>query len=153
MKRKIYRIQEEYPSVGDLFQTRVNSRNRILQFYRMNSNTVWLTDGKRVYERKPEEVKAVRIDKKLLLNIGFRADGERYILDCDNLHFEAYKFGRDLVIVITTEGSSRKTYVSCDFLHELQHLKRLEIAGIKLPSAFMMLGDCPQAEQRKTKDY
>ncbi len=64
-----------------------------------------------------------------------------YILDCDNLHFEAYKFGRDLVIVITTEGSSRKTYVSCDFLHELQHLKRLEIAGIKLPSAFMMPGD------------
>ena len=69
MKRKIYRIQEEYPSVGDLFQTRVNSRNRILQFYRMNSNTVWLTDGKRVYKRKPEEVRAVRIDKKLLLQV------------------------------------------------------------------------------------
>ena len=137
MKRKIYRIQEEYPSVGDLFQTRVNSRNRILQFYRMNSNTVWLTDGKRVYERKPEEVQAVRIDKKLLLNIGFRADGERYVFDCDNLHFEAYEWCNDMNIVITTEGSSRKTYVCCDFLHEIQHLKRLEIAGIKLPPAFL----------------
>lgn len=138
MKRKIYRIQEEYPSVGDLFQTRVNSRNRILQFYRMNSKTVWLTDGKRVYERKPEEVQAVRIDKKLLLNIGFRADGERYVFDCDNLHFEAYKQSSDMVIVITTEGESRKTYVCCDFLHELQHLKRLEIAGIKLPKVFSL---------------
>ena len=137
MKRKIYRIQEEFPSIGDLFQTRVNSRNRILQFYRMNSKTVWLTDGKRVYERKPEEVKAVRINKKLLLNIGFRADGERYMFDCDNLHFEAYKQGGDMVIVITTEGESRKTYVCCDFLHELQHLKRLEIAGIKLPKVFL----------------
>jgi hypothetical protein len=138
MKRKIYRIQEEFPSIGDLFQTRVNSRNRILQFYRMNSKTVWLTDGKRVYERKPEEVRAVRIDKKLLLNIGFRADGERYVFDCDNLHFEAYKQGSDMVIVITTEGESRKTYVCCDFLHELQHLKRLEIAGIKLPKVFSL---------------
>lgn len=137
MKRKIYRIQEEFPSIGDLFQTRVNSRNRILQFYRMNSKTVWLTDGKHVYERKPEEVKAVRINKKLLLNIGFRADGERYMFDCDNLHFEAYKQGSDMVIVITTEGESRKTYVCCDFLHELQHLKRLEIAGIKLPKVFL----------------
>lgn len=137
MKRKIYRIQEEFPSIGDLFQTRVNSRNRILQFYRMNSKTVWLTDGKRVYERKPEEVKAVRINKKLLLNIGFRADGERYMFDCDNLHFEAYKQGSDMVIVITTEGESRKTYVCCDFLHELQHLKRIEIAGIKLPKVFL----------------
>jgi hypothetical protein len=137
MKRKIYRIQEEFPSIGDLFQTRVNSRNRILQFYRMNSKTVWLTDGKRVYERKPEEVQAVRINKKLLLNIGFRADGERYMFDCDNLHFEAYKQGSDMVIVITTEGESRKTYVCCDFLHELQHLKRLEIAGIKLPKVFL----------------
>jgi hypothetical protein len=137
MKRKIYRIQEEFPSIGDLFQTRVNSRNRILQFYRMNSNTVWLTDGKRVYERKPEEVQAVRINKKLLLNIGFRADGERYMFDCDNLHFEAYKQGSDMVIVITTEGESRKTYVCCDFLHEVQHLKRLEIAGIKLPKVFL----------------
>ena len=137
MKRKIYRIQEEFPSIGDLFQTRVNSRNRILQFYRMNSKTVWLTDGKRVYERKPEEVKAVRINKKLLLNIGFRADGERYMFDCDNLHFEAYKQGSDMVIVITTVGESRKTYVCCDFLHELQHLKRLEIAGIKLPKVFL----------------
>jgi hypothetical protein len=137
MKRKIYRIQEEFPSIGDLFQTRVNSRNRILQFYRMNSKTVWLTDGKRVYERKPEEVQAVRINKKLLLNIGFRADGERYVFDCDNLHFEAYKQGSDMVIVITTEGESRKTYVCCDFLHELQHLKRLEIAGIKLPKVFL----------------
>lgn len=137
MKRKIYRIQEEFPSIGDLFQTRVNSRNRILQFYRMNSKTVWLTDGKRVYERKPEEVQAVRINKKLLLNIGFRADGERYMFDCDNLHFEAYKQGSDMVIVITTEGESRKTYVCCDFLHELQHLKRLEIAGIKLPKEFL----------------
>ena len=137
MKRKIYRIQEEFPSIGGLFQTRVNSRNRILQFYRMNSKTVWLTDGKRVYERKPEEVKAVRINKKLLLNIGFRADGERYMFDCDNLHFEAYKQGSDMVIVITTEGESRKTYVCCDFLHELQHLKRLEIAGIKLPKVFL----------------
>ena len=137
MKRKIYRIQEEFPSIGDLFQTRVNSRNRILQFYRMNSKTVWLTDGKRVYERKPEEVQAVRINKKLLLNIGFRADGERYMFDCDNLHFEAYKQGSDMIIVITTEGESRKTYVCCDFLHELQHLKRLEIAGIKLPKVFL----------------
>ena len=137
MKRKIYRIQEEFPSIGDLFQTRVNSRNRILQFYRMNSKTVWLTDGKRVYERKPEEVQAVRINKKLMLNIGFRADGERYMFDCDNLHFEAYKQGSDMVIVITTEGESRKTYVCCDFLHELQHLKRLEIAGIKLPKVFL----------------
>lgn len=137
MKRKIYRIQEEFPSIGDLFQTRVNSRNRILQFYRMNSKTVWLTDGKRVYERKPEEVQAVRINKKMLLNIGFRADGERYMFDCDNLHFEAYKQGSDMVIVITTEGESRKTYVCCDFLHELQHLKRLEIAGIKLPKVFL----------------
>lgn len=137
MKRKIYRIQEEFPSIGDLFQTRVNSRNRILQFYRMNSKTVWLTDGKRVYERKPEEVQAVRINKKLLLNIGFRADGERYMFDCDNLHFEAYKQGSDMVIVITTEGESRKTYVCCDFLHEVQHLKRLEIAGIKLPKVFL----------------
>lgn len=137
MKRKIYRIQEEFPSIGDLFQTRVNSRNRILQFYRMNSKTIWLTDGKRVYERKPEEVQAVRIDKKLLLNIGFRADGERYVFDCDNLHFEAYKQGCDMVIVITTEGESRKTYVCCDFLHEVQHLKRLEIAGIKLPKVFL----------------
>lgn len=136
MKRKIYRIQEEFPSIGDLFQTRVNSRNRILQFYRMNSKTVWLTDGKRVYERKPEEVQAVRINK-MLLNIGFRADGERYMFDCDNLHFEAYKQGSDMVIVITTEGESRKTYVCCDFLHELQHLKRLEIAGIKLPKVFL----------------
>lgn len=136
MKRKIYRIQEEFPSVGDLFQTRVNSRNRILQFYRMNSQTVWLTDGKRVYKRKPEEVQAVRIDKKLLLNIGFRAEGERYMFDCDNLHFEAYQQGRDMVIVITTQGESRKTYVCCDFLHELLHLKRLKIAGIKLPKVF-----------------
>ena len=103
----------------------------------MNSKTVWLTDGKRVYERKPEEVQAVRINKKLLLNIGFRADGERYMFDCDNLHFEAYKQGSDMVIVITTEGESRKTYVCCDFLHELQHLKRLEIAGIKLPKVFL----------------
>ena len=149
MKRKIYRIQEEFPSVGDLFQTRVNSRNRILQFYRMNKNAVWLTDGKRVYERKPEEVKAVRIDKKLLLNIGFRADGERYILDCDNLHFEAYKWGSVMAIIITTEGSLRKTYVCCDFLHELQHLKRLEIAGIKLPSVFMMAGDGPVSSKKK----
>ena len=136
MKRKIYRIQEEYPSTGDLFQTRVNSRKRILQFYRMNSNTVWLTDGKRVFKRKPEEVQAVRIDKKLLLNIGFHADGERYILDYDHLHFEAYEWCDVINIVITTEGSSRKTYVCCDFLHEVQHLKRLEIAGIKLPPAF-----------------
>ena len=137
MKRKIYRIQEEFPSIGDLFQTRVNSHNRILQFYRMNSKTVWLTDGKRVYERKPEEVQAVRIDKRLLLNMGFRAVGERCVFDCDNLHFVAYKQGSDMVIVITTDGSSQKTYVCCDFLHELQHLKRLEIAGIKLPTPFV----------------
>ncbi len=137
MKRKIYRIQEEYPSTGDLFQTRVNSNKRILQFYRMDGKTVWLTDGKRVFKRKPEEVQAVRIDKKLLLNIGFHADGERYIMDCDHLHFEAYEWGNDMNIVITTDGSSRKTYVCCDFLHEIQHLKRLEIAGIKLPPAFL----------------
>lgn len=136
MKRKIYRIQEEYPSTGDLFQTRVNSNKRILQFYRMDGKTVWLTDGKRVFKRKPEEVQAVRIDKKLLLNIGFRADGERYILDCDHLHFEAYEWANTMKLVITPEGASRKTFVCCDFLHEVQHLKRLEIAGIKLPKVF-----------------
>lgn len=137
MKRKIYRIQEEYPSTGDLFQTRVNSNKRILQFYRMDGKTVWLTDGKRVFKRKPEEVQAVRIDKKLLLNIGFHADGERYIMDCDHLHFEAYEWANTMNIVITPEGASRKTFVCCDFLHEIQHLKRLEIAGIKLPPAFL----------------
>jgi hypothetical protein len=68
MKRKIYRIQEEYPSTGDLFQTRVNSNKRILQFYRMDGKTVWLTDGKRVFKRKPEEVQAVRIDKSCCLH-------------------------------------------------------------------------------------
>ena len=137
MKRKIYRIQEEYPSTGDLFQTRVNSNKRILQFYRMDGKTVWLTDGKRVFKRKPEEVQAVRIDKKLLLNIGFHADGKRYIMDCDHLHFEAYEWANTMNIVITPEGDSRKTFVCCDFLHEIQHLKRLEIAGIKLPPAFL----------------
>ena len=72
MKRKIYRIEEEYPTPGDLYQTRVGSRLRILQFYRMEGRTVWLIDGKRVYQRMAEQVQAVRIDEKLLLSLGFR---------------------------------------------------------------------------------
>ena len=36
-------------------------------------------------------------------------------------------------IEITPEGTTQKTLVCCDFVHELQHLKRLRIAGIKLP--------------------
>jgi hypothetical protein len=63
MKRKTYRIEEEYPSPGDLFQTKVGSRLRILQFYRMEGNTVLLSDGKRLYRRKSELVQAVYFPK------------------------------------------------------------------------------------------
>ena len=67
MKRKKYRINEEYPSLGDIFQTKVGANLRMLRFYRMTETTVWLTDGKRLYKRKPQQVQAVRIDEKLLI--------------------------------------------------------------------------------------
>ena len=143
MKRKIYRIEEEYPTPGDLYQTRVGSRLRILQFYRMEGRTVWLIDGKRVYQRMAEQVQAVRIDEKLLLSLGFRtkeSEGptreNQLVLDRDHLHFEAYERGDVMHIEITPDGTNQKTYACCDFLHELQHLKRLKIAGIQLPFSF-----------------
>ena len=140
MKRKTYRIEEEYPSPGDLFQTKVGSRLRILQFYRMEGNTVLLSDGKRLYRRKSELVQAVRINEKLLLNLGFItgtpnkiSKEERLVHNCNGFHFEAYNRADVMHIEITPEGTSQKTLVCCDFLHELQHLKRLQIAGIDLP--------------------
>ena len=140
MKRKIYRINEEYPSPGDIFQTRVGTNLRMLRFYRMTETIVWLTDGKRLYKRKPQQVQAVRIDEKLLLTYGFKAKDtlrpsveKRLQLDRDGLHFEAYERAETMHIEITPEGTTQKTLVCCDFVHELQHLKRLRIAGIHLP--------------------
>ena len=140
MKRKIYRINEEYPSLGDIFQTKVGANLRMLRFYRMTETTVWLTDGKRLYKRKPQQVQAVRIDEKLLITYGFKPKDtlrpsveKRLQLDRDGLHFEAYERAETMHIEITPEGTTQKTLVCCDFVHELQHLKRLRIAGIKLP--------------------
>ena len=130
MKRKTYRIEEEYPSPGDLFQTKVGSRLRILQFYRMEGNTVLLSDGKRLYRRKSELVQAVRINEKLLLNLGFItgtpnriSKEERLVHNCNGFHFEAYNRADVMHIEITPEGTSQKTLVCCDFLHELFVLK------------------------------
>lgn len=140
MKRKTYRINEEYPSMGDIFQTKVGSKLRLLKFYRQTDTTVWLTDGERLFKRTPDQVQAVRIDRKLLLSHGFKpletggqSWEERLVLDCDGLHIEAYERADTMHIEITPEGSAQKTLVCSDFLHELQHLKRLRIAGITLP--------------------
>ena len=90
-----------------------------------------------------EQVQAVRIDEKLLLSLGFRtkeSEGptreNQLVLDRDHLHFEAYERGDVMHIEITPDGTDQKTYACCDFHHELQHLKRLKIAGIHLPFSF-----------------
>ena len=148
MKRKFYRIEEEYPEVGDLFQTKVGNRYRTWQFYRQDDKAVYLTDGKKIISRKPEEVRAIQITPKLLIRMGFQIPSldpaefqiqqnamcnQRLVLDRGGLHFEAYERANTMHIEITPKGSTQKTYVCCDFVHELQHLKRLEIAGITLP--------------------
>ena len=149
MKRKQYRIEEEFPYEGDLFQTKVGSRRRTLRFCRQDGHHVWLTDGRRVYQRRPEQVRAVRIDGGLLCRRGFHpaADpspargGERLrplhdsrlVLDRGGLHFEAYERSGVMHVEVTPEGGGRRTLVCCDFVHEVQHLKRLRIAGIRLP--------------------
>ena len=133
MKKKFYRIEEEYPEVGDLFEMKVGNRYRTLQFYRKDDKTVYLTDGKKIIRCKPEEVRAIQITPKLLVRMGFYEEGGRLVLDRGGLHFEAYERANTMHIEITPEGSTQKTYVCCDFVHELQHLKRLEIAGITLP--------------------
>lgn len=130
MKRKQYRIEDEFPSVGDVYQTRVDSRLRVLRFFRQDGRQVWLSDGSRLFQRRPEQVKPVRIDHRLLLRLGFQPNGSRLVLDRSGLHFEAYERAGTMHIEITPHGSDQKTYVCCDFVHEVQHLKRLRIAGL-----------------------
>lgn len=130
MKRKQYRIEDEFPSVGDVYQTRVDSRLRVLRFFRQDGRQVWLSDGSRLFQRRPEQVKPVRIDHRLLLRLGFQPNGSRLVLDRSGLHFEAYERADTMHIEITPHGSDQKTYVCCDFIHEVQHLKRLRIAGL-----------------------
>ena len=140
MKKKNYRIEDEYPEVGDLFQTKVGNRYRTLQFYRQDDKTVYLSDGKKIISRKPEEVRAIQITPKLLYRLGFYDEGGRLVLDRGGLHFEAYERANTMHIEITPAGTTQKTYACCDFLHELQHLKRLQIAGIQLPFALKDFG-------------
>ena len=133
MKRKKYRIEEEFPQTGYLFETKVNGRYRTLQFYRQDDKAVYLTNGKKIISRKPEEVRAIQITPKLLYRLGFYDEGDRQILDRKGLHFEAYERANTMHIEITPEGTTQKTLACCDFIHELQHLKRLQIANIHLP--------------------
>ena len=133
MKKKMYRIDEEFPYMGDLFQTKVGGRLRPVQFFRRVRKTVYLFYGKKIISRKAEEVKAIRITPKLLYRLGFYDEGDRLILDRKGLHFEAYESANAMQIEITPKGETRKTLVCCDFVHELQHLKRLKIDNIALP--------------------
>lgn len=119
--------------MGDLFQTKVGGRNRPVQFFRRDKKTIYLFYGKKIITRKAEEVRAIQITPKLLYRLGFNNVGERLMLDRKGLHFEAYERANIMHIAITPEGETRKTLVCCDFVHELQHLKRLQIAGITLP--------------------
>ena len=148
MKKKMYRIEEEFPYMGDLFQTKVGGRLRPVQFFRRDRKTVYLFYGKKIISRKAEEVKAIQITQKLLFKMGFQIPSsdpaafqmrqntkgdQRLILDRGGMHFEAYEGANVMHIEIYPEGETRKTIVCCDFVHELQHLKRLQIAGITLP--------------------
>lgn len=133
MKRKKYRIEEEFPQTGDLFETKVNGRYRTLQFYRQDDKAVYLTNGKKIIIRKPEEVRAIQITPKLLRRVGFYDANDRLVLDRGGLHFEAYERANTMHIEITPEGTTQKTLACCDFIHEIQHLKRLQIANIHLP--------------------
>jgi len=56
-----------------------------------------------------------------------------------HLHLEAYEHTNVMHIEITPEGATKKTYVCCGFLHEIQHLKRLEIDGIQFPLQFVTI--------------
>lgn len=135
MKRKTYHIEQEYPMQGDIFYTRVSGSQRAMMFHRQDSRNVWLTDGRRHYRRSPGQVRAIPITPKLLCKLGFAPSPttERLVLDRVGLHFEAFERADTMHIEITPEGTQRKTIVCCDFVHELQHLKRLRIAGIRLP--------------------
>ena len=148
MKKKTYRIEEEFPNMGDLFQTKVGGRLRPVQFYRRVRKTVYLFYGKKIISRKAEEVKAIQITQKLLFEMGFQIPSsdpaafqmrqntkgnQRLVLDRGGMHFEAYEGANVMNIEIYPEGETRKTIVCCDFVHELQHLKRLKIANIILP--------------------
>lgn len=153
MKRKKYRIEEEFPQTGDLFETKVNGRYRTLQFYRQDDKAVYLTNGKKIISRKPEEVRAIQITPKLLLRMGFQIPSsdpaafqmrqnanDRLVLDRGGLHFEAYERANTMHIEITPAGTTQKTLACCDFIHELQHLKRLQIANIHLPFTLQDFG-------------